>query len=117
MNRTIRNFAALLLALALFWSGSQAQDTLDIKAYYTKAEYMIPMRDGVKLFTIVYTPKDTAQKYPILLHRTPYSSPPYGLDAYRTTLGPSRDFAKEGYIFVYQDVRGKFKSEGDFVVM
>jgi len=117
MNRTIRNFAALLLALALFWSGSQAQDSLDIKAYYTKAEYMIPMRDGVKLFTIVYTPKDAAQKYPILLHRTPYSSPPYGLDAYRTALGPSRDFAKEGYIFVYQDVRGKFKSEGDFVVM
>ncbi|MCJ7564168.1 MAG: CocE/NonD family hydrolase [Candidatus Aminicenantes bacterium] len=117
MNRTIRNFAALLLAFALFWSGSQAQDSLDIKAYYTKAEHMIPMRDGVKLFTIVYTPKDTSQKYPILLHRTPYSSPPYGLDAYRSALGPSRDFAKEGYIFVYQDVRGKFKSEGDFVVM
>ena len=77
----------------------------------------VAMRDGVKLFTIVYTPKDTSTTYPLMLHRTPYGSPPYGPDNYRASLGPSAAFAAEKFIFVYQDVRGKFRSEGDFVVM
>src|SRR5207253_917281 len=94
-----------------------AQGDYDIKANYVKSEHMVPMRDGIKLFTIVYSPKDQAHPYPFLLHRTPYSSPPYGLENYRRTLGPSAGFAREGYLFVYQDVRGKFRSEGDFVVM
>lgn len=94
-----------------------AQETYDIKASYTKTEYMIPMRDGVKLFTQVYIPKDKSQKYPILLFRTPYSAGYYGPDNYRRYLGPNKDYAREGFIFVYQDVRGKFKSEGEFVVM
>ena len=88
----------------------------DVKSYYDKAEYMIPMRDGVRLFTIVYTPKDISQKYPILLSRTPYSVRWYGLDNYHPRLGPSVDFDQDKYIFVFQDVRGKFKSEGEFVV-
>ena len=69
------------------------------------------MRDGVKLYTTVYAPKDTSQSYPILLTRTPYSVAPYGPDAYRDSLGPSSTFIDERYIFVYQDVRGRFMSE------
>jgi putative CocE/NonD family hydrolase len=95
---------------------SQAPAGPDIRGLYTKTEHMVPMRDGVKLFTIVYSPKDQAQTFPFMLHRTPYGSPPYG-EGYRATLGPSADFAREGFIFVYQDVRGKFRSEGEFVVM
>jgi putative CocE/NonD family hydrolase len=73
------------------------------------------MRDGVKLFTAIYTPKDQLQQYPIMLYRTPYSVAPYGLNEYRTTLGPSNLFQQEKFIFVYQDVRGKLMSEGEFV--
>ena len=81
---------------------------------YTKREVMIPVRDGIKLFTAIYEPKDKSQKYPLLLNRTPYTVSPYGADKFRTTLGPDALFAKEGYIFVYQDVRGKTMSEGEF---
>ncbi len=91
-----------------------AQETFDVKAHYTKYEYQIPMRDGVKLFTSVYVPKDTSQKYPILMNRTPYTVSPYGAD-YKENIGPSAAMAKEGYIFVYQDVRGKWMSEGEFM--
>ena len=66
-----------------------AQGVDYIKAHYTKYEYRIPMRDGVRLFTSVYVPKDTSQRYPILLSRTPYSVQPYGVDAYKSDLGPS----------------------------
>jgi len=82
-----------------------AQNPLEVRSTYTKMEYAIPMRDGVKLFTSVYAPKDTSVPYPILLTRTPYSLEPYGPDAYPRSLGPSAAFAQEGYIFVYQDVR------------
>jgi len=94
-----------------------AQGAADIRAAYTKTEHMVPMRDGAHLFTIVYAPRNQSQRYPFMLHRTPYGSPPYGPDQYRASLGPSADFVKEGFIFVYQDVRGKFRSEGEFVVM
>jgi putative CocE/NonD family hydrolase len=86
-----------------------------IKSNYTKREVMIPMRDGVRLFTAIYAPKDGSQPYPVLLDRTPYTVTPYGLDSYKDSLGPSGRFAYEGYIFVYQDVRGQWMSEGDFV--
>jgi putative CocE/NonD family hydrolase len=85
----------------------------DVKSRYTKAELMVPMRDGKRLSTVVYTPRDTSQKYPILMTRTPYGSGPYG-NLMRNSLGPSGQFMEEGYIFVYQDVRGTFLSEGDF---
>ncbi len=87
----------------------------DVRAHYDKREVLIPMRDGVRLFTIVYTPTRTAARYPILLTRTAYGIPPYGPDAFRATLGPSPAFAEEGYIVVYQDIRGKWKSEGEFI--
>jgi putative CocE/NonD family hydrolase len=94
-----------------------AQGIEHVKANYTKYEYRIPMRDGKRLFTAVYVPKDTAQKYPFLMTRTPYTVRPYGVDQYKTDLGPSPVFGKEGYIFVYQDVRGRWMSEGEFVNM
>ncbi|HEY0787982.1 MAG TPA: CocE/NonD family hydrolase, partial [Thermoanaerobaculia bacterium] len=88
-----------------------------IRANYTKYEFRIPMRDGKRLFTSVYVPKDAsaAKPYPILLNRTPYSVAPYGLDQYKTAVGPSEHFARSKYIFAYQDVRGRLMSEGDFV--
>jgi len=95
----------------------QAQGLEYVKSHYTKYEYRIPMRDGKRLFTAVYVPKDTSQSYPILLKRTPYSAKPYGPDQYPANLGPSPLFGKEGYIFVVQDVRGRWMSEGDFVHM
>lgn len=88
-----------------------------IKAHYTKYEYRIPMRDGVKLHTSVFAPKDDTQTYPMLLIRTPYSCAPYGADNYPNSLRPGEKFVKGGYIFVNQDVRGCWMSEGQFVNM
>lgn len=111
----------VLSPVALFTQGqgrrSQQQSELAdyIKANYTKREVMIPMRDGVKLFTSIYMPKDTSQKYPIMFDRTPYTVAPYGEDKFKTSLGPNELFAREGYIFVYQDVRGRWKSEGEYM--
>jgi len=78
------------------------------------------MRDGVKLHTTVYAPKRSNEKFPFLLVRTPYGTGPYGPDNYRAYLGPSPhspEWEEEGFLFVYQDVRGKFQSEGEFTVM
>ncbi len=87
-----------------------------IREHYTKREVLIAMRDGVKLFTSVYQPKDHVQAYPVMLLRTPYTVSPYGSENYRGSLGPaSEKFMREGFIFVYQDVRGKGKSEGTYM--
>lgn len=109
---------ALTLALGAFVA-TQAQSPSDaVRAAFTKYEYMVPMRDGVKLFTSVYVPKDASTTYPILLTRTPYSVAPYGVANYRDSLGPApTGYLDEGYIFVYQDVRGTMMSEGVFVNM
>ena len=100
-----------------------------IPEHYTKYEYRIPMRDGAKLFTAVYVPKDQSKPYPFLMVRTPYSvsvadgrddKNNYGVDHFPPAtrhLGPSEDFDRAGYIFVFQDVRGRFESEGKFVEM
>lgn len=92
-----------------------AQDNSSVREKYTKSVHSISMRDGVKLFTIVYEPKDKSRKYPILFNRTPYSIAPYGPDEYRSELGPNNLLENSGYIFVYQDVRGRYMSEGVFV--
>ena len=111
----------LSLALSAGCEPHSAEADDDIARYivenYTKNEYRIPMRDGVNLFTAVYTPKDMSTTYPILMRRTPYSVRPYGADNYPETLGPSPLFTREGYIIVLQDVRGTFMSEGNFVNM
>lgn len=106
----------------MVWAGMLVRDAAAqgleyVKAHYTKYEYKIPMRDGKRLFTAVYVPKDTAEKHPILFTRTPYSVGPYGVDRYKDSLGPSGQFGTSGYIFVYQDVRGRWMSEGEFVNM
>lgn len=88
-----------------------------IRSNYTKFEHRIPMRDGKHLFTIVYSPNDRSQKVPILMTRTPYSVGPYGSDMYRPSLGPTEAFETKKYIFVFQDVRGRYMSEGEFVNM
>jgi putative CocE/NonD family hydrolase len=110
MNRFMLSLAGVLVAAA----AAQAQESA-IQAAYTKQEVSIPMRDGKKLFTAIYSPKDASHPWPILLTRTPYSVSPYGPDKYKTALGPSALFSKDGFIFVYQDVRGRNMSEGDFV--
>jgi putative CocE/NonD family hydrolase len=86
-----------------------------IRLHYTKHEYMVPMRDGVKLMTVVFVPKETGKAYPILMKRTPYNVAPYGEEKYPSKLGPSEHFVRAGYIFVNQDVRGRFASEGQFI--
>jgi putative CocE/NonD family hydrolase len=87
-----------------------------VKEHFTKHEYAIPMRDGVTLFTAAYVPKDASRAYPILLHRTPYSVRPYGASNYPTSpRGPMKYYANVGFIFVYQDVRGRNGSGGEFV--
>jgi uncharacterized protein len=117
-----RNATSLMLALVSIAGGLLAQGKperpgYDIQEHYTKYEYRIPMRDGVHLFTVVYVPKEGSRSHPFLINRTPYSVSPYGIDQYRRQLGPSPDFDEAGYIFVFQDVRGRYMSEGTFVEM
>jgi len=115
----------ILLVTALPMLPAQQTDTPQenfVKSHYTKYEYRIPMRDGKKLFTAVYIPKQSAfpadsGPYPIMMDRTPYSVGPYGEDQFPAHLGPADEFEKSGYIFVYQDVRGRWESEGEFIEM
>jgi uncharacterized protein len=79
---------------------------------YTKKEVHITMRDGLQLFTCIYSPKDTSKKYPIIMQRTPYDCSPYGADKFKTAIAPNDTMMKEGYIVVYQDVRGRYMSDG-----
>jgi putative CocE/NonD family hydrolase len=96
----------------------------DLRETYTKYEYSIPMRDGTRLFTVVYAPKDTSKTYPFLINRTPYSAGVtaegelhYGEDWMPKQIAPSKEFEDAGYIFVKQDVRGRYMSEGKWVEM
>lgn len=93
-----------------------AQDADYIRAHYTKYEYRIAVRDGVKLFAIVYVPQDTTQRYPIILTRTPYSVAPYEPDSFPPDVGNQRRaYFHAGYIVAYEDVRGRYMSEGEYV--
>jgi putative CocE/NonD family hydrolase len=112
--------ASALMAVLFFpaWAAAQVKaDPFNIKEHYTKYEHYIPMRDGKKLFTSIYVPKDNSRSYPFLLQRTPYSVAPYGVDQFRTRLGPTEAFERSGYVFVMQDVRGRYLSEGSFIEM
>lgn len=102
----------VLFAQSTFSQGS-------IEANFTKKEVLIPMRDGTKLFTAIYTPKDISKttKYPFLMQRTCYSIAPYGEDKFKRSLGPNQYLQKDKYIYVYQDVRGRYMSEGVFTNM
>jgi putative CocE/NonD family hydrolase len=111
-TKLFSTFLALLFTSTYLFA--QQTDSAYVREHYTKIERSIPMRDGVKLFTAIYIPKANG-KYPFMINRTPYTVAPYGADQYKTSLGPSSLFLKEGFIFVYQDVRGKWMSEGQFV--
>ncbi len=91
--------------------GAKVSNTY-VQDNYTKKEVTIEMRDGTKLFTVIYAPKDQSKTYPILLQRTPYSSSPYGEGKFKTKISPNTQLMKEGNIVVYQDVRGRWMSEG-----
>jgi hypothetical protein len=117
-SRRVSRLVSLAIAAGILvprLAGAQGLEY--VKANYTKYEHRTPMRDGKRLFTAVYVPKDQSQPYPILLMRTPYSVQPYGVDQYPGDLGPSPLFGKQGYVFAYQDVRGRWMSEGEFVNM
>jgi putative CocE/NonD family hydrolase len=107
-----------LLFNLLFFVGIQAfaqlQEDYSVKDNYTKLEVDIPMRDGTKLHTTIYSPKNTSTEYPMLMQRTPYSSRPYGEDQFRSKIGPNEYLMQEGNIIVYQDVRGRWMSEGEY---
>ena len=121
----MRNVVRLMLVLSLVAITLKSSDQVSaqemqslesyIRLHYTKHEFMIPMRDGVKLMTSVFVPNDTTHTYPMLMKRTPYNVAPYGPDKYPAKLGPSELFVKAGYIFINQDVRGRFASEGEFI--
>ncbi len=111
----LRLFAVLAASLA-FMAAPTPKDEYNVRAHYTKYEFQIPMRDGKRLFTAVYVPKDAAT-YPILMERTPYGVGPYGTDNYPKALFPGESFARDGFIFVYQDVRGRYMSEGTWIEM
>ena len=97
-------------------SFSQNTDSAWFVNNYTKMEQYIPMRDGIKLFTSIYIPKDQSSRHPFLMTRTPYSCAPYGVDKYMAIWNSYRiKYAKENFIFVTQDVRGRYMSEGEFM--
>jgi len=114
----------LLLSVAVVTRAQEEEKEAEknraqIRAQYSKFEFRIPMRDSARLFTVVYVPKDasTSRTYPFLMMRTPYSVAPYGADNYPRRLGPAPGFTKDGFIFVNQDVRGRYQSDGAFQEM
>jgi len=120
-------FVALICAM-IFISGcastgpkvsksTKPSESAWVEAHYAKREYRVAMRDGAKLHTAIYSPRDTSQTYPFLMYRTPYTCAPYGEDEYPSHLRPGKAMWEEGFIMVFQDVRGRFMSEGDFVNM
>src|SRR5215216_1379209 len=111
----MRLLTALLLVVLPLFVFSQS-DSAWFVDNYTKMERMIPMRDGKKLFTAIYVPKDKSEKHPILMTRTPYGSGPYEEGKYREYwYGHYMTYLKENYIIIAQDVRGKYMSEGEYV--
>ena len=118
-NRTLLIVLLFLSSLSFIsCTKNHTEDTVVKDSYvkdnFNKKEVVIEMRDGIKLHTTIYSPKDTSKSYPIVLKRTPYSSRPYGADEYPVNIGPNKYMMKQGYIVVYQDVRGRWMSEGTY---
>lgn len=111
----MKHLLVLLLASLFFvqaYSQSPSSDSLYMRTHYSQAEYRVPMRDGTELFILVYTPKDQTKTYPILLNRTCYNASSYR--DFKTHGHPSRYLVQDGYILVFQDVRGRYMSGGVF---
>ena len=117
-NYAFKVFVLLLVISTVFSCKKNISQTQQKSNYveenYDKIETAITMRDGAKLFTSIYTPKDNSKTYPILLQRTPYSTRPYGANKFKTRIAPNEHLMKEGNIIVYQDVRGRWMSEGTY---
>ncbi|MEJ2051522.1 MAG: CocE/NonD family hydrolase, partial [Calditrichota bacterium] len=116
----VRNFTDVLVFTLVFFliNNSFAWKFVSLEQSYTKKEYRIPMRDGIFLFTAVYSPNDPDKTYPFLIWRTPYGVGPYGENNFPTYRAEAWEhLAREGFIFVYQDVRGRFMSEGKYINM
>ncbi|MCC6370852.1 MAG: CocE/NonD family hydrolase [Bacteroidia bacterium] len=112
----MKRFFTLLSLFIVVKATSQTGDTTFMAAHYSKKEEMIKMRDGVKLYTAIYIPKDKSEKHPILMMRTPYSAGAYGANKFSPSVYSTHwfNYVKENYIIVLQDVRGKYMSEGEF---
>lgn len=118
MRKIASAVAVLVVSIANGLHGQRAASAAgDVQARYAKREVRVAMRDGAELFTAIYTPRDTTKKYPIMLMRTPYGVAPYGPDEYPASLGPWRAFQDDGFIFVNQDVRGRYMSDGYYQFM
>ncbi len=115
----MKNYISFILLLLFTCTFAQNKPSTFVKENYTKKEVYIPMRDGIKLFTSIYIPKDISKtkKLPFLMQRTCYSVAPYGENEFKTSLGPNKYLMDDEYIFVYQDVRGRYMSEGTFTNM
>ncbi len=112
----MKKICLFLLVIISYNAIAQNEDSAWIVNNYTKKEITIPMRDGIKLFTAVYIPKDNSEKHPILMTRTPYSCAPYGENIFRPFWYVfQKKYFREGYIIVIQDVRGRWMSEGEFM--
>ena len=111
----IKHCLTLLILINTLTFKAQTVDANYVSAHYTKKSYNIPMRDGVKLYTLVYTPKDLSKTYPILINRTCYNASRH--DDFKTDGQPSDYLVKDQYILVYQDVRGRYMSEGTFTTL
>lgn len=107
----------LVLFLLPFTAFAQNPDSIWVVNNYVKKEVSIPMRDGKKLFTAIYTPKNHTEKHPILIERTPYSCSPYGTDKFKPAFWTryTKEYLRKNYIMVIQDVRGRWMGEGDFI--
>ncbi len=123
MKRSYLSLVVITLSIFTFSScntklqqeSSKVEEKNDyVQHHFNKSEVSIEMRDGVKLHTTVYSPKDESKTYPILLKRTPYSCRPYGANEFPSTIGPNKYLMEDGYIVVYQDVRGRWMSEGTY---
>ena len=111
-TRTVSYFVMIGCWVVLATNGTAQSPSLS--QTYTKTEVRIPMRDGKMLHTVIYAPSDQTKQYPIMLNRTPYSCQPYGPNSFPQKIGPSRYLERDGFIFVKQDVRGRWMSEGDY---
>ncbi|MDZ7650470.1 MAG: CocE/NonD family hydrolase [Cytophagales bacterium] len=102
--------SALLFSSVFVFAQDFKKDSVYMRSQYDKVEYQIPMRDGIKLFTIVYIPKDKSKSYPILMNRTCYNASTYG--EFKTYGHPTNYLVHDKYILAFQDVRGRYYERG-----
>lgn len=115
VNRITELIGLLFLVVGLVWTSSaKAQALPTLQQTYSKTEHQVPMRDGTTLYTVVFEPRDKSKTYPIMMIRSPYSCRPYGPNQYPGRIGPSSYLEQDGFIFVKQDVRGRWMSEGSY---